>query len=255
MAAVASPGRHLIELLEDPRQFAAEMPAPVSQTSTLTWVAVLRATTTTPPCAVYLMAFCTRLPMMRSSSCGSLVTDLPPVEKRRPRPDSSACPAYCICSRRNRSRSGKVCISGVALLPSSREMSSMELNERSRSSTARRKLRTRGSSGVCCRRFCSVAANRARVHAPAGAGRGWRWPRSGSFPDRCARRRRARPPASGPGHPAPAGGAVRGQSCGAAPRPCRGRSGCQHAGESPARHGDLLRKPLRQPQRPKAARG
>ena len=97
--------------------------------------------------------------MIRSSSCGSLVTDLPPVVKRKPSPDSSACPAYCMCRRRNRSRSANVCRPEEWSPLSRREMSSIALNERSRSSTARMKWRTSASSGVCCKRFCSVAAN------------------------------------------------------------------------------------------------
>ena len=105
---------------------------------------------------------------MRSSSCGSLVTDLPPGEKRRPSPANSAWPAYCMCSRRNMSRSGKVCSRGISAPPSRREMSSIALKDRSSPSIASIRLRASGSSGERCSRLCSVAANSPRAWT------GWR---------------------------------------------------------------------------------
>ena len=108
---------------------------------------------------------------MRSSSCGSLATDLPPGEKRRPRPANSAWPAYCMCRRRNRSRSGKLCTRGDTAPPSRREMSSMALKDRSRLSTERIRLRPSGSSGEFISRLCKVAAN--RPSACTGWRRSW----------------------------------------------------------------------------------
>ena len=109
--------------------------------------------------------------MIRSSSCGSLVTILPPALKRSCRPASSACPAKLICSRRNRSRIGNDWTCGSTAPASSLEISRIAPNEASSASIDRIMLWMSGRSIECAIRRSRVAPKKLR--ACSGWRRSW----------------------------------------------------------------------------------
>ena len=151
------------------------MPAPVSITSTHTWapagVSRARATTSTPPWVVYLMALSTRLDRSRCSRCASDLTHNGEARRRSCRPFSSAREANTGLIDCNTALSDTARRSGVITPASRRETSSMVSSDVPNAFTARIRRVALVCWGWPCSSFSITAPNRAM--ACSGWRRSW----------------------------------------------------------------------------------